>query len=432
MLMPKLTDRFLASLKVEEGRKDRLVFDTACPGLGVRATAKGTRIFIAQWTDPATKRKVREPLGVWGNITIDQARDAARARLGAVAKGSNPKAEREREKAEAERRRAEAEQTRKEAEFTFAKLVEDWTALHLAHRRERYRTEAVRAIRYAFPDLLKTPAARITKTDAVNTLDKLIRDGKPAMAGRTMAYARAAFHWAEKRGKVPGNPFHGLPISAGGTVRERVLNDRELAGMWAAAGTLGYPFGPFFKLLALTLQRREEVAGMRWSEIADDLSVWTIPGSRMKNGTPHDVHLSESAREILREIPRIEGCDFVFSTTGRMPISGLSKAKVALDAAIAKAQYDAAQKTGRKPAGLISWRLHDLRRSGVSALARLGFDSIVVDKILAHKPGRLLGVASVYQRHDFARERAAALDAWAAHVTGTVMQNIVPLRGAAR
>ena len=122
--MPKLTDRFLARLKVEDGRKDRLVFDSACPGLGVRVTAKGTRIFIAQWTDPATKRKVREPLGVWGNITIEQARDAARARLGAVAKGSNPKVERERQKAEAERRRAEAEQTRKEAEFTLAKLVE--------------------------------------------------------------------------------------------------------------------------------------------------------------------------------------------------------------------------------------------------------------------------------------------------------------------
>jgi hypothetical protein len=40
--------------------------EKARPGLGVRVTAKGTRTFIAQWTDPATKRKVREPLGVWG------------------------------------------------------------------------------------------------------------------------------------------------------------------------------------------------------------------------------------------------------------------------------------------------------------------------------------------------------------------------------
>src|SRR6185436_4075598 len=106
--MPKLTDRLLTALKVENGRKDRLAFDTACPGLGVRVTTKGTRTFIAQWTDPATKRKVREPLGVWGNLTIDQAREAAKVRLGQVAKGINPRAERLQLKAEDDRRRAEA------------------------------------------------------------------------------------------------------------------------------------------------------------------------------------------------------------------------------------------------------------------------------------------------------------------------------------
>src|SRR5215472_18549897 len=122
--MPKFTDRFLAAQKVENGRKDRLLFDTVCRGLGVRVTARGTRTFIAQWTDPATRRKVREPIGVWGNLTIDQAREAARARLGAVAKGINPKAERARQRAEAERERAEAA-------LTFEALLEEWRLLHL-------------------------------------------------------------------------------------------------------------------------------------------------------------------------------------------------------------------------------------------------------------------------------------------------------------
>ena len=240
--------------------------------------------------------------------------------------------------------------------------------------------------------------------------------------------ARAAFQWAEKRGKVPHNPFLGLPIVTATKVRERVLSDGELAEVWAAVDTLGYPFGPFFKLAILTMQRRAEVAGIRWTEIGDDLSNWTLPGSRMKSGRPHDVHLSEAAREILRSIPRIDGCDFVFSTTGRTPISGISKAKGALDAAITKARGIAAERAGRRPTSLVPWRIHDLRRSGVSTLARLGFDSIVVDKILAHAPAKLLGVAAVYQRHDFARERAAALDAWAAHVIGIETSNILQLR----
>jgi len=50
--MPKLTDAVLAKLTVEAGRKDRLVFDTACPGLGVRVTTAGTRTFVVQWTRP--------------------------------------------------------------------------------------------------------------------------------------------------------------------------------------------------------------------------------------------------------------------------------------------------------------------------------------------------------------------------------------------
>ena len=442
--MPKLTDKVLAVLTVEDGRKDRLIFDTACPGLGVRVTAKGTRTFLAQWTDPATRRKVREPIGVWGNLTIDQAREAVRVRLGAVAKGINPKAERERQRHEAERERAETA-------LTFESLIEEWKTLHLAHRRPRYAAEAERAIRLGLAGLLKRPAARISRTAVVNALDKIVKAGKPVTAGRTMAYARACFAWGKRRGKVPENPFAELPIASGATERERVLSDTEIAEVWTATDSLGYPFGPFYKLMILTLQRREEVAGMRWSEIDLDKRVWTLPGVRMKNGMPHIVHLAYAACTVLRAIPRVAGCDLVFSTTtyrlaaseaangaprGKrkaepMPISGFSQGKRYLDAAISKVRAEAA-KTAQHLKSMTPWRVHDLRRTGVTTLAALGFDSIVVDKLLAHQPGKLRGVAGVYQRHDFARERAAALDAWAAHVTKTTIENVVPLHAAAR
>jgi integrase len=135
----------------------------------------------------------------------------------------------------------------------------------------------------------------------------------------------------------------------------------------------------------------------------------------MKNGKPHDVHLAEPARAILRSIQRMEGCDFVFSTTGETAVSGFSKAKIVLDGAIT----DARARLTAKAAIMSPWRLHDLRRTGVSTLARLGFDSIVADKLLAHQPAKLQGVAAVYQRHDFAAERARAFEAWAAHVLRT-------------
>lgn len=174
----RFTDAFLRDLRVENGRKDRLVFDTACPGLGVRVTAKGTKTFVAQWTDPATRRKVRERLGVWGSITIDQARAAARARLGDVSKGINPKAERMRLQADAERERRDVERKRAESAYTLKVLVEEWAALHLARKKPRYAAEAVRAIHHGLPELISRPAAQINRADAVDALDKIVKAGK--------------------------------------------------------------------------------------------------------------------------------------------------------------------------------------------------------------------------------------------------------------
>jgi integrase len=160
---------------------------------------------------------------------------------------------------------------------------------------------------------------------------------------------------------------------------------------------------------------------MRWSELSPDLGLWTIPAERMKNRKPHDIHLSEPARAVLRSIPRIEGQDFVFTTTGKGPVSGFSRARRLLDAKIT---------ASRDGAPLASWRLHDFRRSGVTRLAGMGFDSIVVDKLLAHKPARLKGVAAVYQRHEFMDERRRAQEAWAAHLTRPPGATILPFRAA--
>ena len=95
------------------------------------------------------------------------------------------------------------------------------------------------------------------------------------------------------------------------------------------------------------------------SELSPDLSFWKIPADRMKNRKPHDVALPEAARAVLRDLPRLQGSDYVFTTTGKSPVSGFSKAKTRLDSL----------------SGVSGWRLHDLRRTGVSRLAALGFDT---------------------------------------------------------
>ena len=410
--MPKLTDRFIAGFMPVGAAKDRLAFDTECKGLGVRATAAGSRSFLVQWTDTATGRKVREPLGAWGSITVEQARAAARARLGRVAQGINPAAERAAAKVADEARRAALVAAKEEARFTLDALIADWARLHLSSKRARYSVEAERALRVAFRVYLDRPAAVLTHAAVIAVLDTLASAGKASMASRTMAYGRACYGWAVKRRRLPLNPFGGLPVIQGGNpTRDRVLTDGEIGAVWRAAGTLGHPFGPVVKLLLLTAQRREEVAALRWSELSADLSTWTLPGSRAKNGKAHVVHLAEPARVILTRLPRIAGQDLVFTTTGTTAPTGFSKAKLALDAAMGKEAAKWA--TGPMP----HWRFHDFRRTAVTWLAGTGFPPHVADRLLNHVTGSIQGVAAIYQRGEFRAERKAALEAWAEHVS---------------
>jgi integrase len=405
--MPKLTDAFLRTFRPAPGAKDRLIFDTECRGLGVRATAGGSRVFIVQWTDAATGRKQREPLGAWGAITLTQARAAARARLGRVAQGINPATERTKAKAEDQRERAAAAVAREEARFTLDTLISQWAKLHLAGKRVRYATEAERALRVAFASHLARPASALTHAAVTAVLDKLAGDGKAPIAGRTLAYGRACYGWAMKRRRLVVNPFAGLPVIQGANPsRDRVLTDAEVGAIWRASGGMGLPFGPLVRLLLLTAQRREEVAALRWSELSADLSTWALPAARAKNGRAHVVHVAEPARAILASVPRIAGQDLVFSVTGTTPPSGFSKAKLALDAAIAK-------EFGADVAG---WRFHDFRRTAVTWLAGAGFPPHVADRLLNHVGGSIQGVASVYQRNEFLAERKAALTVWGAHV----------------
>lgn len=448
--MPKLTDRFLAAFAPLPGAKDRLTFDTETRGLGVRAyivaerLADGTRrpkverMFLIQWTDPATKRKVREPLGLWGAITLEKARTAASIRLGRVAAGFDPKAEREARKAEDDRRRAEAARAKAEAAFTLEALIADWARLHLAARRPRYAAEATRALRLAFKAHLDRAATALTHEAVVGVLDGLTGAGKAATARLTLAYGRACYGWAVKRRRLAVNPFAGLPVPEGAAeARDRVLTDAELGEVWRAAVVVPAPHGPFVRFTLLTLARREEVASMSWGEITPDLSAWVQPAARTKNHRPHVVHLSAPARAILREmleakpgadLPALPAADrLVFNVADNAPISGFSWVKRKLDAAIATARARAAGDVA--PEAMPAWVLHDFRRAGVTWLAAAGFPPHVCDRLLNHIAGTISGVAAVYQRAEFLPERKAALDAWAAHVVRCAERKLEAVAG---
>src|SRR5262249_28570771 len=242
--------------------------------------------------------------------------------------------------------------------------------------------------------------------------------GPPIAAHRVFAAVRKFFNWCAARDILAASPCAGVKPPTAERARDRVLSDDELRVVWAAADKLGGTFGPLVKLLALTGQRRDEVARMRWAEVDIKNRLWTLAPARVKNNQPHEVPLSTATLAVLERVPRVAGSPFVLTNGGASPASGYSKGKRRIDALL--------------PAGMPAWRLHDLRRTCASGLARLGINLPTIEKTLNHTSHSFAGIVRVYQKHSFADEKRAALEAWgnfvAALVEGKPASKVVRLR----
>jgi integrase len=239
----------------------------------------------------------------------------------------------------------------------------------------------------------------IERRDILDLLDKMVDRGAPIMAKQTHSTIRKLFYWAVDRGILERSPCVRVPRPAEADDRDRVLTSAELRSVWLACDPLKWPFGPVVRLLILTGQRRNEVATMRWADVNLTEGSWTIPRNLRKGDQAHEVPLSSAAKEIITSLPKSNDA-LVFTTNGRVPVAGFSNAKRRLD----------------QLSGVRDWRLHDLRRSTASNMARLGVDPHVVEKVLGHQTGTISGVAAVYNRHGYFPEKREALERWASEL----------------
>jgi integrase len=356
------------------------IFDLGYPGLALRIGHGGAKTFEQFYRINGKLR--RETIGRWPAISLADARAAWRQTREAIAKGDDPS------------------HAVKSPAMAFEVVAEEWMRRDQSKNKSSSQYQVSRSLEV---DLL--PAWRgkrvdeITKRDIHDLLDSIADRGAPVMARRVQAYVNRFFAWCIERDILKVDPTAGMARVGNGKSRERVLTDDELGKVLRTASGV---YGNVVRLLALTGARREEIAQLRWSEITNDQIA--LEGSRTKTGAPHIIPLSSAAQELLVSIPRIVGSDYVFTSNGTKTISQWSKPKIDLDAA----------------SGVTGWRIHDLRRTVATGMQKLGITLQVVEAVLGHTSGSRGGIVGVYQRHDYAKEKAAALDAWGAHVTALV------------
>jgi integrase len=364
--------------RAEPGKERTVYWDTALPSFGLMVTERGAKSWVLQYRNGRVSRRFT----INSVLSLEDARREARAILGQVARGHDPLLE---------RRRASTA-----SKNTLRAVCERY----LVREGGKLRTTAKRQAnleRLVYPALGDRQIDEIKRSD-INALLDHIEDGRgAAMADQILSTLRRICNWHAIRDDQFRTPFvRGMARrTPEQRERDRILNDDELRAVWRTAEVFASPWGQFIRFLLLTSARRTEASAMTWSEVSGN--EWTIPKERYKTGIEVTLPLSQAAMKVLNEIPRIEGCEFVFTTDGRTPISGFSTFKLKFDIAC----------------GVRDWRIHDLRRSARSLLSRAGVNSDIAERCMGHA---LPGVRGTYDKHHYIPQMQGAFEALAAQI----------------
>jgi integrase len=383
----KLTDRTANKPELPAGKTDLIVFDEDISGFGLRIREGGSRAWIFQYSHSGRTRRIT--LGPWPKISAATARQLVEQLAAKVALGFDPAAEKAQHQAHKE---------------TLGEVVELYLKLKTRELKPRTFVESFRYLSETAKILHNRPLSEVAQSEIANLLTKVATDSGDATANRLRSNLSALFTWSMQQGKLSASPIT-LTEKRKEVSRDRVLKEPELAAIWNALPDSDY--GKIVKLLMLTGCRRDEIGGLRWSEIDLDKGEINLPAERTKNGKPHTVPMSATARAILAAQPRER--DYVFGR-GNGGFSGWSASKAALDAALKMAD----------------WRLHDLRRTCATGMADLGVLPHVIEAALNHISGHKAGVAGIYNRGNYHKERREALDQWAAHLAAVVASDAPP------
>jgi len=300
--MPKRA-RELTAAAVAKLRKPGRHAVGGAEGLMLRITDTGARSWVCRLMVGQKRRDLG--LGAYGQVSLSQARDAARALRLNVRRGIEPVTLAKRSVAPT----PSSPSFKKTAiEFIEARQHEWKNAKHRDQWHNTLRT-------YAWPVLGDMAVADIALPNVLAVLQPIWID-KTETANRVRGRIEVVLDYATVQGWRSGdNParWKGLldkVLPAPGKLKKtrhhaampaedvpgfmRIL--RDVRGMSALA----------LQLLILTATRSGEVRGACWNEFDWQAAVWTIPSERMKSGREHQVPLSARAISLLQSIPRLE------------------------------------------------------------------------------------------------------------------------------
>ncbi len=322
-----------------------------------------------------SKKRVSISLGRYPETTLAQARAAAKEARVLASRGIDPRHHRKAQAVAQER------------------LVGDCLESYLGASENRSRTirDKRATLEPAFAEMAKRPIGRISKGDMLAIL--IDYRNRPAARRKLFAYANHFFGFCLENDWISENPLQNVKSPAAVPAKDRVLTNGEIQALMTSHAETNWL--AIARLILLTTQRGGEICNMRISEIDFERGEWKIPRDVMKQGRAHIAPLSGQALDIIQdEIAKRHrpGGDHVFGDNGGKPFAGRSKG----------------QRLVLEATGTSGWSGHDLRRTAITMLQRLGVHREIRMAVSGHAQPR--DAAAVYERHDWRQEARQAVE----------------------
>lgn len=375
MARKRLTIRFIDSVKPPKaGRVE--YWDAGTPGFGLRVSDSGRKTWVLMYRH--RRRLRRLTLGTYPALSLAGARDKAKAALRQVADGTDP---------------AEAKKVDRHAD-TFSDLAEQYIDRYAKDRKRSWKEDRRALDRDLLPRFGNRKASDIKRREVIDCLEAIKARGAPVLANRTLEIIRRIYNWGIGQEIIEANPCTRIEPPGAKVSRDRVLNDDEIRAIWVTLDQRPLSIAARFRLMFLTAQRPGEVRHLRWQDVDRAAGWWTVPGESTKNRLTHRVPLSAQALEVLDQLGRSGGDEWVFpSPTISGPIRSNAKALKRI-----------------REASEVQFWAHDIRRTVASRLTGdLGVSRLTVSKILNHVE---TGITATYDRHSYDQEKRHALEAW--------------------
>jgi len=407
-----LTDRKIASLK--PGNELVEWWDEKTPGFGIRISLKGKKTWFVMYRFVGLRSRIK--FGRYPEVCLEEARKRARKALSDVSEGKDPAQHKKAEEVAKRRERLEAK--------TFGQLAHQYLEEYAKGNKRSWREDERIINKILSPEFGTLKVKEITRAH-VRAFLRGIGVMTRLKANRAHSCLRKILNWGiqEEVVDMEGNPASGIS-SPGGREKpkERSLTDDEIKAVWKELEEDSTAPKRALQLILLTGQRPGEVIGLPWEELNLNDALWTLQGTRVKNGLTNLVSLSSQAmRVIARQREAVESQrqkreargDAAGSSAFVFPCRHIGKTKPMTVYAIDQE----AQRISIK-LGIPGFAPHDLRRTCSTKLGEMLVPGHLIDRITNHKP---TGITDrVYNKYDYLKEKREALNAWGARLARIV------------